>query len=107
MTPVALLSWGYYGWGNRTRQFVHAVDAVVEYRGFVPPVFVDIRIPRSGRAYRAGVRTSCWSHTVPVDEKFGQPVQRDPDRDAHSDRRPKSDGDLLELTVTSAKHNWR
>lgn len=48
--PIALFSWGYYGWGNHTRQFVEAVDAVEKRRKFKPSVFVDIRIRRAVRA---------------------------------------------------------
>ncbi|MEX0718566.1 MAG: hypothetical protein WD066_18380 [Planctomycetaceae bacterium] len=47
---LTLFSWGYYGWGNATRQLVKAVDAVEASRGFAPPLFVDIRIQRSVRA---------------------------------------------------------
>lgn len=50
MNPVTLFSWGYWGWGNATAQFVEAVDAVETARGFAPPLFVDIRISRSVRA---------------------------------------------------------
>lgn len=49
MTPT-LFSWGYWGWGNATRQLVQAVDAIEAARGFQPPVFVDVRISRSVRA---------------------------------------------------------
>jgi hypothetical protein len=45
-----LFTWGYWGWGTATRQFVRAVDAVEAARGFRPPMFVDIRISRSVRA---------------------------------------------------------
>jgi hypothetical protein len=47
---ITLFSWGYYGWGNHTKQLVEAVDAVEASRGFAPPVFVDVRIRRSVRA---------------------------------------------------------
>lgn len=50
MRPVTLFSWGYYGWGNSTKQLVQAVDAVEKSRGFKPPIFVDVRIRRSVRA---------------------------------------------------------
>lgn len=48
--PTTLFAWGYYGWGNHTRQLVEAVDAAETGRGFEPPIFVDIRIRRSVRA---------------------------------------------------------
>ncbi len=47
---VALFTWGYWGWGTATSQFVAAACAVEESRGFEPPMFVDIRIRRSVRA---------------------------------------------------------
>jgi Protein of unknown function, DUF488 len=50
MKPITLFSWGYWGWGNSTKQLVRAVDAVEESRGFKPPIFVDVRFQRSGQA---------------------------------------------------------
>ena len=48
--PLTMFMWGYWGWGNHTRQLVRAVDAVEDVRGFKPPMFVDIRIRREVRA---------------------------------------------------------
>jgi hypothetical protein len=45
-----MFTWGYWGWGNATRQFVEAADSVEKRRGFAPPLFVDIRYSRSVRA---------------------------------------------------------
>jgi hypothetical protein len=47
---LTIFSWGYFGWGNATRELVAIVDAVEARRGFAPPVFVDIRIRRNVRA---------------------------------------------------------
>ena len=47
---ITLFSWGYWGWGNATKQLVEAFDAVEEARGFSPPIFVDARLRRQGRA---------------------------------------------------------
>lgn len=47
---TTLFSWGFWGWGTSTPQLVKATDAVEAARGFNPPVFVDIRLRRSGRA---------------------------------------------------------
>ncbi len=49
-SPLVLFSWGYWGWGNSTGEFVQAADAVEKIRGFEPPVFVDARLRRSVRA---------------------------------------------------------
>jgi hypothetical protein len=47
---ITLFSWGYWGWGNATRQLVKAVDAAEKKRRFRPPIFVDIRLRRQGHA---------------------------------------------------------
>ena len=47
---VTIFSWGYWGWGNATDQLVHGIDAAESERGHSPPIFVDIRIRRTGRA---------------------------------------------------------
>jgi hypothetical protein len=38
MKPMTMFSWGYYGWGNATAQFVQAADAAEAARGFAPPM---------------------------------------------------------------------
>jgi hypothetical protein len=50
MGPLALFSWGYWGWGTSTPQLLQAVDAAEAARGFRPPLFVDIRYSRGVRA---------------------------------------------------------
>ena len=50
MKTTTLFSWGYYGWGNATAKLVEAVDAIEKQRGFLPPIFVDIRIRRTVQA---------------------------------------------------------
>ncbi len=50
MKTLTLFTWGYWGWGNCTEQFVEATDAIEDQRGFRPPFFVDVRISRSVRA---------------------------------------------------------
>jgi len=47
---LTAFSWGFWGWGTATTKLVAAIDAVERKRGFNPPVFVDIRYQRSGRA---------------------------------------------------------
>ena len=49
-TPLTLFSFGYHGWGTATNKLIQAVDAVETGRGYEPPVFVDVRYKRSGRA---------------------------------------------------------
>ncbi len=48
--PVLAFSWGYYGWGNHTRELVDMMDRVEAARGFAPPLWVDVRLRRQVRA---------------------------------------------------------
>jgi hypothetical protein len=50
MSILTIFTWGYWGWGTATQQLVHGIDAVEKSRGYKPPLFVDIRIRRTGRA---------------------------------------------------------
>lgn len=50
MPALTAFSFGYFGWGTATEKLVRAVDCVERARGFKPPIFVDTRIQRSGRA---------------------------------------------------------
>jgi hypothetical protein len=47
---ITLFSWGYWGWGNATEQLVESANLAEKKRGLKPPVFVDIRRKRQGRA---------------------------------------------------------
>jgi hypothetical protein len=62
MKELTAFSWGYRGWGNHTREFVRAVDAIERERGMRPPMFVDIRFSRSVRA--SGFRNTAFEKTV-------------------------------------------
>jgi hypothetical protein len=50
MNHISIFSWGFWGWGTATSRLVEAVDAAERRRGFNPPLFVDIRFQRTGRA---------------------------------------------------------
>lgn len=50
MSTLRLFTWGYWGWGTTAGRLIEAADAVEAARGFRPPVFVDIRWKRQGRA---------------------------------------------------------
>jgi hypothetical protein len=50
MKTIRAFTWGYWGWGSESRHFVRAVDRLEKKRRFLPPVFVDLRIARGGRA---------------------------------------------------------
>ena len=62
MKHLTAFSWGYWGWGNHTRDFVRTVDAIECARGMRPPLFIDIRFSRSVRAL--GFRGSAFEETV-------------------------------------------
>ena len=47
---ITLFSWGYWGWGNATERLVEAFDKAEKSREFRPPLFVDARLRRQGRA---------------------------------------------------------
>lgn len=64
MKHLTAFSWGYWGWGNHTRDFVRTVDAIECARGMRPPLFIDIRFSRSVRAL--GFRGSAFEETEPV-----------------------------------------
>ncbi len=50
MSTLRLFTWGYWGWGTAADRLIEAVDSVEVARGFALPVFVDIRLRRTGRA---------------------------------------------------------
>lgn len=60
---LTLFTWGYWGWGNATREFVQAVDSAERARGFKPPIFFDIRFSRSVRA--EGFRGDAFERLLP------------------------------------------
>jgi hypothetical protein len=47
---TTLFSFGYWGWGNATKELVESIDLAERARGFDPPLFVDTRLSRSVRA---------------------------------------------------------
>ena len=107
---ITIFSWGYYGWGNATKQLVRAVDAVERSRGFEPPVFVDVRIRRSVRAI--GFDGSNFEKLLGTDryrwmKSLGnkQIVTRRGPRIQIAN--PSAASDLLEMAVREAKENRR
>ncbi len=109
MKPITLFSWGYYGWGNSTKQLVKAVDAVEESRGFKPPIFVDTRIRRSVRA--PGFREAEFEKQLGPDryrwiKRLGnESIVSKADKMKIAD--PSAASDLLELAVTASKQKRR
>ena len=62
MKKLQAFSWGYWGWGTHTKEFVRTVDAMERQRGYRPPIFVDIRFSRSVRA--TGFRQQAFEATT-------------------------------------------
>jgi hypothetical protein len=62
MKKLQAFSWGYWGWGTHTKEFVRTVDAIERQRGYRPPIFVDIRFSRSVRA--TGFRQQAFEATT-------------------------------------------
>jgi len=50
MKELTAFTWGYWGWGTHAKDFVYNIDIAERARGWRPPLFVDIRIRRTGRA---------------------------------------------------------
>ena len=60
--PLVLFSWGYWGWGSCSSKFVESADLVERARGFEPPIFIDARFRRDGRAPE--FQGSCFEKVV-------------------------------------------
>ena len=109
MKNLTAFSWGYWGWGNHTRDFVRAVDAVERARGMRPPIFVDIRYSRSVRAL--GFRDAAFEETVGKNRyrwlrKLGN-ARIGSGRGGVRIADPSGADDLLQLVSTAAKDRRR
>lgn len=110
MKTLNLFSWGYYGWGNATEQLIKAVDAVEKKRGFAPPILVDTRIRRAGRApgfvgsafeELLGSRRYVWMRTLgnkKVTSGTGKKIQI---------AKPEAVEELLDLALEASEQNRR
>jgi len=105
---LTLFSWGYWGWGNANEQLVESFDLAEIARGFEPPVFIDCRIKRQGRAKgfvgdafreQVGGARYCWMQDLGNDAvaKGLSGVQI---------KNPAAVADLLQLGSQAAKE-WR
>jgi hypothetical protein len=50
MKEITTFTWGYWGWGTHTKEFVRVADTIERNRSFRAPIFVDIRLSRKVRA---------------------------------------------------------
>lgn len=110
MKKLTLFTWGYYGWGNHTRQLVEAVDAVEASRGFDPPMFVDIRIHRSVRA--PGFRETAFEKLLGQDRHRWMKSLGNKNAETKTGPKlqvaePAAADELLDLALESARHNRR
>lgn len=62
---LTIFTFGYWGWGNATRELIRAIDSVERSKGFSPPLFFDIRLKRSVRA--EGFREDAFERLLPKD----------------------------------------
>ena len=111
MKRFTIFSWGYYGWGNWTRQLIKAVDAVEETRGFRPPVFVDVRLRREVRA--KGFSGAAFAKALREPDRYlwmnalGNEAIADHSLDHMKIADPKAASDLLKIANTAAKEKRR
>jgi hypothetical protein len=47
---LTIFTFGYWGWGNATRELIRSIDKIERERGYRSPILIDIRISRSVRA---------------------------------------------------------
>jgi hypothetical protein len=106
--PITVFLWGYYGWGPHGKDLLRLSAAVELARGFKPPVFVDIRVRRSGRARdfngpafeRMASNRYAWIRDLGnqhvIDGRKGIKI-----------RRPEAAEDLLDLAIRYAKRSQR
>jgi hypothetical protein len=111
MRRLTAFSWGYWGWGNHTRDFVRTVDAVERARGKRPPIFVDIRKSRSVRAL--GFRDAAFQEMVGkpryqwMGEKLGNPHIVGRGKGGIRITDPSGGDDLLEVIADAQRDNRR
>jgi hypothetical protein len=110
MKTIRAFTWGYWGWGSESKHFVRAVDWMEKKRGFLPPVFVDLRLARGGRAANfkgrefeniVGSRRYVWMPKLGnrrIKTKKGKPIQI---------ADPTAAKDLLDLVVDKVKNRRR
>jgi hypothetical protein len=51
MKALTVFTWGYWGWGSHTSDFVKRARRIERARGWKSPIFVDIRKSRAVRAH--------------------------------------------------------
>lgn len=109
MKRITIFSWGSYGWGNATKKLITAVDAVEESRGFEPPIFVDCRIRRSGRAI--GFIGTAFEDLLKNRHEWMRDLGNEHVRTKKGKRiqirRPEAANDLINLAIKANKEKRR
>ena len=106
---ITLFSFGYWGWGNSTRQLILSFDALEQNRGYNPPLLVDIRISRSVRA--PGFNSHALEKLVGTDRYVHMPDLGNlaviHQADTPTIKNPAAAGDLLDLAISEHKRTRR
>lgn len=106
---VSIFSWGYWGWGNATRQLVMAMAAAERAHDFTTPIFVDIRYSRSVRA--VGFRGPAFKTMLPKGRYLWMPSLGNSNigtrRGGIRIASPKTAPDLLDLAVKASARSQR
>lgn len=110
MKPLTIFSFGYYGWGNSTPQLIQAVDAIEGSRGYQPPLFVEVRHHRSGRA--PGFVGAAFEDLLGADryrwkKSLGNKMVDTQTPSKIQIAEPKTVAELLDLALEAAKHKQR
>jgi hypothetical protein len=103
-----LFSFGYWGWGNATKELVESIDLVERARGFAPPRFVDTRLQRNVRA--AGFNGTAFERLIGEEryrwlDGLGNPGIRDGGPMRIKD--PAAASSLLDIALERAGRNAR
>ena len=110
MKKLTIFSWGFWGWGNHADRFVKLADMVEASRGFKPPIFVDVRIRRTGRAVNfkqnafrdiVGEKRYLWM------QKLGNQAIIDTHLKNITIRDPREANTLLDFAIESMKYKRR
>lgn len=110
--PIQVFSWGYHGWGHCAHKFVEAAVEAEALRGYGPPIFVDVRMLRSGRATdfvgnhfkHISEERGCGYHWM---EGLGNKAVADRKRGELTINRPETIQELLDLIIQKRANKRR
>jgi hypothetical protein len=106
---ISLFTWGYWGWGNATERLLEAFDLAERARGFEPPIFVDCRLRRQGRA-KGFVGEAFKDLVGPMRYHWMQDLGNEEIATGGKGvriRNPAAVGELLDLALRAADENRR